>query len=275
MTLDNNIEFLDKTLIKLKNDGIPDSIIHEIREYSKIDNFTKEQIQFFADDVYNTYQKSKVAPGEPIGTIAAQSIGEPGTQMTLRTFHFAGVSEFSVTQGLPRLIEIVDARRNPSTPVMYVFLEPEIANDLEKIKEVHRKIEQIKIESISYEVEIDLSDYSIYIYIDPELIEDKGVEIDFFEKKLKKYKKKGSIKTFPEKYLVIINPEIEDIQKLQKMREKILKTLVSGLKGVKWGIIFYDDEIDEWMIQTEGTNLAKTSATRPAILPSSPGCPSL
>ncbi len=48
--------------------------------------------------------------------VAAQSIGEPGTQMTLRTFHFAGVREMNVTLGLPRLIEIVDARRNPSTP---------------------------------------------------------------------------------------------------------------------------------------------------------------
>jgi DNA-directed RNA polymerase subunit A" len=93
--------------------------------------------------------------------------------------------------------------------------------------------------------------------LDPELIDDKGIEFDLFEKKLKKFKKKGNIETDPEHYLVKINPEIEDIQKLQKMREKILKTLVTGLKGVKRGIIYYDDKINEWMIQTEGTNLAK------------------
>ncbi len=52
-------------------------------------------------------------PGEPVGIVAAQSIGEPGTQMTLRTFHFAGVRELNVTLGLPRLIEIVDARKTP------------------------------------------------------------------------------------------------------------------------------------------------------------------
>ena len=55
--------------------------------------------------------------------IAAQSIGEPGTQMTMRTFHYAGVAEINVTLGLPRLIEIMDARKEPSTPTMTVYLE--------------------------------------------------------------------------------------------------------------------------------------------------------
>ena len=55
-------------------------------------------------------------PGEAVGIVAAQSIGEPGTQMTLRTFHYAGVKEQNVTLGLPRLIEIVDARQNSINP---------------------------------------------------------------------------------------------------------------------------------------------------------------
>ena len=62
-------------------------------------------------------------PGEAVGIVAAQSIGEPGTQMTLRTFHYAGVKEQNVTLGLPRLIEIVDARRIPSTPIMTIYLK--------------------------------------------------------------------------------------------------------------------------------------------------------
>jgi DNA-directed RNA polymerase, subunit A" (EC 2.7.7.6) len=62
-----------------------------------------------------------------VGIIAAQSIGEPGTQMTMRTFHFAGVREMNVTLGLPRLIEIVDARRIPSTPSMTIYLKKEFS----------------------------------------------------------------------------------------------------------------------------------------------------
>lgn len=249
-------EFIKIALENLKKDGVSTNIVKEMDTLLKKEKFSKEQVQYFADEIYCHFQKSIITPGEPVGTVAAQSIGEPGTQMTLRTFHFAGVSEFSVTQGLPRLIEIVDARRNPSTPIMYVFLKKGYANNPDKAREVHRKIEQIRIDSISFDVEIDLSDYSIQIYLDPELIEDKGIDLDEFPKKLKKFKKKGTIEVDEEKFIITINPDVEDLQKLQKMREKILKTLISGLKGVKRGIIFHDENIDEWMIQTEGTNLA-------------------
>ncbi|MBD3352118.1 MAG: DNA-directed RNA polymerase subunit A'', partial [Candidatus Lokiarchaeota archaeon] len=178
------------------------------------------------------------------------------THNTLRTFHYAGVSEFSVTQGLPRLIEIVDARKNPSTPIMYVYLEEEYAKDLEKARKIHQKIEQIRVDSIAFDVELDLTEYAIVVYLDPELLEDKGIELDLIKKKLKKYKKKGDIDVDYDDCVIIINPEIDDIQKLQKMREKILKRTISGLKGVKRGIISKDETTGEWTIQCEGTNLA-------------------
>ena len=179
-------EFKTKTLDYLESVGISSSIIDEMNEYMKDEKFTKEQVQYFADQVYLSYQRSIISPMEPIGTVAAQSIGEPGTQMTLRTFHFAGVSEFSVTQGLPRLIEIVDARRNPSTPIMYVYLSEEYSKNRKKAREIHQQIEQIRVDSIAYDVEIDLADYSIVVYLDEELLEDKGLDIDEIVKKLKK-----------------------------------------------------------------------------------------
>ncbi len=64
----------------------------------------------------------KIEPGESVGIVSAESIGEPGTQMTLNTFHFAGVAEMNVTVGLPRIIELLDARKKPATPMMQVFL---------------------------------------------------------------------------------------------------------------------------------------------------------
>jgi DNA-directed RNA polymerase subunit A" len=250
-------EFKIKTLDYLESLGISSSIIDEMNEQMKDEKLTKEQVQYFADQVYLSYQRSLISPMEPIGTVAAQSIGEPGTQMTLRTFHFAGVSEFSVTQGLPRLIEIVDARRNPSTPIMYVYLTEEYSKNRDKAREIHQKIEQIRVDSIAYDVEIDLADYSIVVYLDEELLEDKGLDIEEITKKLKKYGKKGTIDVDYEKNCIIINPDLEDIQKLQKKREKILKTLISGIKGVKRGIIYKDSNSGNWMIQTEGTNLAE------------------
>ena len=101
------------------------------------------------EEAKKSYSKALVEPGEAVGTIAAQSIGEPGTQMTLRTFHYAGVAELNVTLGLPRLIEIVDARKNPSTPMMTAFLDDAHKEDGTKAREVARRIEETKIEKRS------------------------------------------------------------------------------------------------------------------------------
>lgn len=250
-------DFKAKTLEVLQKEGIPLKILSEMKDLMAKEKLTKEQVQYFADQVYVNFNKVMITPGEPIGTVAAQSIGEPGTQMTLRTFHYAGVSEFSVTQGLPRLIEIVDARKNPSTPIMYVYLDSEYRKDQAKAKTILQKIEQIRVDSIALDVELDLSDYSIVIYLDPELLEDKGIDLEEFQNKMKKYKKKGTIDIDYENSQVVIRPEIDDVQKLQKVREKVLKTTISGIKGIKRAIIYWDNDDQEYVIQTEGTNLSE------------------
>jgi len=96
-------------------------------------DITPEEVDRIFELAKEEYLKSLVQPGEPVGIVAAQSIGEPGTQMTLRTFHFAGVRELNVTLGLPRLIEIVDARKTPSTPMMKIYLKEEYKNNVEKV----------------------------------------------------------------------------------------------------------------------------------------------
>ena len=87
------------------------------------------------------FKGTRIQPLEAVGVIAAQSIGEPGTQMTMRTFHYAGVAEINVTLGLPRLIEIMDARKEPSTPTMTIYLSPEFNNDRDKARMVSWQIE--------------------------------------------------------------------------------------------------------------------------------------
>lgn len=69
--------------------------------------------------------KSLTHPGEAVGAIAAQSIGEPTTQMTLNTFHFAGVSDRNVTLGVPRLQEILDASTRIKTPSCIIIKDQE------------------------------------------------------------------------------------------------------------------------------------------------------
>ena len=173
--------------------------------------------------------------------------------MTLRTFHYAGVEEFSVTQGLPRLIEIVDARRFPSTPQQTIYLEEPYNQSEEKAIEVHKRIEQIRIEQITHDVDLDFVNWNIIINLIPEICEKRGIDIETIPEILKRYKKKGTIKR--EGNSIIIDPQIEDIQNLQKLREKILKKVVKGVRGIKRGLLTPTDDKKEWVIKTEGTNM--------------------
>ena len=102
--------------------NLPENIINDLVRYLKGKRVTETKLKEILYKVQREYQNSLVEPGEAVGIVAAQSIGEPSTQMTLRTFHFAGVREFNVTLGLPRIIEIVDARKTTATPIMWICL---------------------------------------------------------------------------------------------------------------------------------------------------------
>ncbi|KAH9179794.1 beta and beta-prime subunits of DNA dependent RNA-polymerase [Lactarius sanguifluus] len=79
---------------------------------------TEEQLLSFLNTCWTKYAKAKIEPGSTVGAVGAQSIGEPGTQMTLKTFHFAGVASMNVTLGVPRIKEIINAAKTISTPII-------------------------------------------------------------------------------------------------------------------------------------------------------------
>ncbi|MDB2239711.1 DNA-directed RNA polymerase subunit A'', partial [Halorubrum ezzemoulense] len=115
------------------------------RKAEEAGEVTIEQATDIAEGVEKRYEQTRVDPLDPVGTVSAQSIGEPGNQMTMNTFHYAGVAEIDVTQGLPRLIELVDARKTPDTLMMTVHLDGEYATDREKAHEVVWSIEATRI----------------------------------------------------------------------------------------------------------------------------------
>ena len=108
-------------MAKLKDyeDKLPPKLIEQLEEFASESKLAKS-----AKAVLEEYEFAQVEAGESVGLIAAESIGEPGTQMTLDTFHFAGVAEMNVTMGLPRIIEILDGRREIATPMMEIYLNP-------------------------------------------------------------------------------------------------------------------------------------------------------
>ena len=114
----------------------------------KASGLTKAGVDRLIESAMKNYDYSLVEPGEAVGILAAQSIGEPGTQMTLRTFHYAGVAEQNVTLGLPRLIEIVDARRTPSTPVMEIRLDAKHRKSEKLAREVAQKLTYTTLDDV-------------------------------------------------------------------------------------------------------------------------------
>ncbi len=89
-------------------------------------SISKKQLFAFLKVCQEKYQRATIEPGTAVGAIGAQSIGEPGTQMTLKTFHFAGVASMNITLGVPRIKEIINASKKISTPIIQAPLVPKI-----------------------------------------------------------------------------------------------------------------------------------------------------
>jgi len=251
-----NMSFLNHTEIDKEMDIliesrlIPSVIVEQLRNKLKQLKITRKELKKIVDEIVKEYENALVEPGEAVGTVAAQSIGEPGTQMTLKTFHYAGAAEFNVTLGLPRLEEILDAKKNPSTPMMDVYLKDEIKHDEGKVKQISRKIELTRIESVAQSVEIDLANMIIKIILDPDLMEDKGVSYNDIKDRLESLNK-GEV--IIEGNIVRFNPETNDLAQLQQLLQKIQELTLNGLKGIKRVVI--RKEGDEYVISTDGSNL--------------------
>ncbi|KAF4688082.1 DNA-directed RNA polymerase II subunit RPB1 [Perkinsus olseni] len=119
------------------------------RKLLERDRLGQRAVDWLLGEVEQRFEKSLVAAGESVGTIAAQSIGEPATQMTLNTFHFAGVGSKNVTLGVPRLKEIINVAKNLKTPSMTVYLQPDYASDDAKAKQVQSELEHTTLGKIT------------------------------------------------------------------------------------------------------------------------------
>ncbi len=235
---------------------VPDSVINELLDVLKDKEVTETQLEKILEEIIKRYRKTQVDPGEAVGTVGAQSIGEPSTQMILRTFHYAGIREFSMALGLPRLIEIVDARKKPSVPMMTIYLEGEYAKDPQKALEVARKIQQTTIENIARSVEVDYFASAIIIELDPELLKERNLSVDDVLEKLKSaVGKKGRVEKVGD-YTISVTFEEVSMIKLRRLRDKILQVRISGIRNIRKAIVDYDSGAQEYVIRTEGTNLA-------------------
>lgn len=205
--------------------------------------------------IIDLFEKAMVEPGEAAGVVTAQSIGEPGTQMTLRTFHFAGVKERNVTLGLPRLIELVDARKKPVTPTMDIYLDEAHKSSREKALEVAKRIIFTRISDLTSKVDTDYGGNLSFYFSDKKIV-DRGTSIQEIHEVLKSSKKRYEVTVNEELLLVKISLSQEpDAQTLLTLRNKLLNARVKGVPDIERVTIVKQN--DEWVIQTAGSNLAK------------------
>ena len=131
---------------------------------------TKALFDEMLKDIHFRYMKSRVHPGEMVGTLAAQSVGEPTTQLTLNTFHSAGTANANATAGVPRIMELLGASQNPKTPVNTIYLDASIAGSQDSALMKKREIQKTTLRDITK---------SVRIYYDPNpLSENTAVQED-------------------------------------------------------------------------------------------------
>jgi len=235
-----------------KENFLPPAVIEAIIERIIKDKSLESKLKEIVTKSLDEYKKNLIDPSEACGIIGAQSIGEPGTQMTMRTFHYAGVAEINVTLGLPRLIEIVDARSIPSTPMMNIYLRDEYRLSPDLAKEVANKIEITKLNDVA-DIEADLTNLVIFVNPNIKTLEKKGAKTEELIESIKKIKK---IDAKIEKNKIKITLDEPSYKKLLDVNETLKDLKVKGIDGIK-RIIIRKEPNEGYVIYSEGSNLEK------------------
>jgi len=231
---------------------------------------TKAEAKNIIGEAVHALQRARIDPYEAAGIITAQSIGEPGTQMTMRTFHYAGVATVNVTQGLPRIIEIVDARKEPNTPTMVIRLSDQNKNNAEEAQKLAAAIEVTTTVNIA-ELETDVAQRKLIIKLDKEQLEKKnmtGLEVrDKIETATRLFIQVDNEKK-PKKLTIIPGVHSEDdlsdlvenppsYTMLLQLEEKIRDLRLKGIPNVERANVQQDKKTGEFYLSTIGSNLQR------------------
>ena len=239
------------------------------REMAKL---TKKQAEALVAEAGKAREMALIDPYEAAGIITAQSIGEPGTQMTMRTFHYAGVATVNVTQGLPRIIEIVDARKVPNTPTMTIRLKGENSQSADAAKKLAAAIEITTTVNIA-DIDTDVAQRRLVLKLKKGNLKQKGMtpaEVkDKLERALRLYVEADKEKN-PSTLTLIPGIQTEEDMKtlaenppsyteLLQLEDKIRDMRLKGVPNIERANVQLDDKTGEYYLSTIGSNLARIS----------------
>jgi DNA-directed RNA polymerase subunit A" len=244
---------------KIEAAALPQKTKDQLKKFLDEKEVTDAQFRHILERVLAEYQSTRIEACEAVGVIAAQSIGEPGTQMTMRTFHYAGVAEINVTLGLPRLIEIMDARKEPSTPTMTVYLEPEYANDRDLAREVSWQIEAAPLHEFG-DITTDMENMHVVVHLNTKVCDKRKIApMQIMETAPKKIRDRRHYRDFEhdineETATIIFSPkDKESYQNLFQLAEHVRNVIVQGIDDILRVVV--RKETGEYILYTEGSNL--------------------
>jgi DNA-directed RNA polymerase subunit A" len=247
----------DDTIAVVEDTDLPRRLKDEVYEtLGNRGDATVEDADDLARAVETRYLDTRVDPLDPVGTVSAQSIGEPGTQLTMNTFHYAGVAEIDVTQGLPRLIELVDARKTPDTPMMTVYLEDEYATEREMAHEVVWKIEATKILALG-DVSTNVADMRVQISLNRDTLEERMITPEEVAEIIQDNLGVEAIQQGTE---IQFGPEEPSYRDLLQLVEELREITFKGIEDISRVVIRREelDEGEQFVLYTEGSAFGDT-----------------
>ncbi len=230
---------------------LPEKIRDEIAEYAHKVGLSDSQKAELLARVNELWLSTRYDREEAVGVVAAQSLSEPATQMTMRTYHFAGTAGIQVTLGLPRLLEIFDAKRELETPTMTVYVKKAFQADPEKIKKIAEDIKEVKVRDVIESTIVDLTGFAIICKLNMAEIKRLGINIEKAVKSIKLRNADISV----EKDELVLKMKKHDIKGLSRLKSVLLDSHIKGIKGVSQAVV--TREGGEWVITTLGSNLKK------------------
>ena len=230
---------------------LPLKVLEELKEQIPAKT-TKKKLKDILDLAVEEYDAMRVDPGESVGLVAAESIGEPGTQMTLNTFHFAGVAEMNVTMGLPRIIEILDGTKSLQTPMMEIYLKSPYSKG-KNIKDIAMLIKETRLGEVAKEISVNIGESVIEVVFNTSVMESLKLSIAQLAKVVSSSTKGYSVKSQKDKILIKQKGKDAEINELFKLKEKLKDTYIAGIKNIRQVLPVKRGE--EFIIITAGTNL--------------------
>ena len=233
------------------DDKLPDQLIKRVKDELG-DDADEDLVEASLERLRDEYKDALAVPGEDVGIVGAESIGERGTQMTLNTFHFAGVSEVDITTGLPRLIEILDARKTLDSEFINVYLN-EPYNEGDDVEWAADQLRETLLKDVSDELTLDMGSRTLTVIPDDDRLDDLDMTVKDVSKRLKRSSRGYNMDVQPDKIVFEPGDKGDNVEEIFKLKEKLKDVRVHGVKDIEQVLVVNRD--DEYMMITSGTNL--------------------